>query len=172
MAPQFKEKTRLENSSRSRAERLADLSEWSPPRINSEEYMNLAILLWTAVSLVPCGDECKKVKNPKPITPWTTVVIAESKTVKSLHGRIVDASENPVAGVIIEVISIPKEGKAKIVYVCQTAKSGSFRFASLPDGNYEVRAKLEGYDQTIVRVAISKFASSSELVSIPMKASN
>jgi hypothetical protein len=119
----------------------------------------------------PCDDECKKVKNPKPVNSWMSVVLAETYTVTTLRGRIVDSNDKPISDAQIEIIKVTDDGEGKVIYICKTQESGKFHFKKLRDSKYEVRVSVEGHDRTSVRVTVSKNSQSSEEVLIPMKVS-
>jgi hypothetical protein len=129
-------------------------------------------LVISTMILHSCEDECKKIKNPKPTKSWMSVVLSETYTVKVLQGKIVDSNDKPISKALIEVIKISENGKGKIIYICQTQESGKFYFNKLKQGKYEIRVSLEGHDRTSVKVTVSKEATSSENIIVPMKVSN
>jgi hypothetical protein len=129
------------------------------------------VLLASTMLFHPCKDECKKVKNPKPISSWMSVTLAETYTVKTLQGRIVDGNEKPISDALIEIIKVSEDGEGKIIYICKTQESGKFHFKKLKEGKYEIRVSLEGHDRTSVRVTVSKDSTSDKDIVIPMKVS-
>lgn len=130
------------------------------------------ILMMTTILFHQSDDECKKVKNPKPISSWMNITLSETFTVKTLQGKIVDSNERPISGALIEIIRISEDGEGKIIYVCKTQGNGKFHFKKLRTGKYEVRVSVEGHDRTSVRVTVSTDSQSSEEILIPMKVSN
>jgi hypothetical protein len=129
------------------------------------------VFIASAMLFSPCNDECKKIKNPKPVNSWMSVVLAETYTVKTLQGSIVDSNDKPISDAQIEIIKISEDGEGKVIYVCKTQGSGKFHFKKVKEGKYEIRVSLEGYDKTSVRVTVSKDSHSSEDIVIPMKVS-
>lgn len=130
------------------------------------------VLIMSTMLFHPCGDECKKVKNPKPVDSWMEVVLAETYTVKILQGSIVDSNDRPISDALIEIINVSEDGEGKIIYVCKTQERGKFRFKKLREGKYEIRVSVEGHDRTSVRVTVSKNSLSDEEIVIPMKVSS
>jgi hypothetical protein len=129
------------------------------------------VLIASTMLFHPSNDECKKVKSPKPVSSWMSVTLAETYTVKTLKGRIIDSNEEPISDALIEIIKVSEDGEGKIIYICKTQQSGKFYFKKLREGKYEIRVSLEGHDRTSVRVTVSKYSTSDEEIVIPMKVS-
>jgi len=100
----------------------------SAPKNQKWGIMNICglVLIMSTMLFHPCGDECKKVKNPKPVDSWMEVVLAETYTVKILQGSIVDSNDRPISDALIEIINVSEDGEGKIIYVCKTKKKVNF----------------------------------------------
>ena len=129
------------------------------------------VLIMSSMLFHPCGDECKKVKNPKPIDSWMSIVLAETYMVRILQGRIVDSNDKPISDALIEIVKVSEDGEGRVIYICKTQESGKFHFKKLREGKYEIRVSLEDHDRTSVRVTVSNNSRSSEDIVIPMKVS-
>lgn len=116
-------------------------------------------------------DECRKIKNPTPVSSWNEVELAENFVVRRLKGEIFDANGSPLSKTRIELVKLPSSGKAKLLIVCR-AETNRFRFNRLEEGSYELRFSLEGFDRTIVKVVVSGNGKPEKEVRVMMKASN
>lgn len=93
----------------------------------------------------------------------TSFLLAQRQT-GSIKGTVKDSEGSPLPGVTVEITSEALMGKQNYI----TSKSGSYRFPSLPPGNYTIKAKLQGF-QTVIREDIIINVGKTITVNITMK---
>ena len=90
-----------------------------------------------------------------PLLLYADVCVYNVPEVRLMRGVIVDSSKRPIPGV---TVSLRRDGE--IIAAAITDGAGRFAFDSLPEGAYEVRASMPGFQTGQYKVTLAHNAAS------------
>lgn len=85
------------------------------------------------------------------------VILLANETKTNLTGKVEDNSGFGIISGSLEIYS--KDENCKLVSTIKTSENGTFTLGNLTEGEYEVVAKAQGFDDTIHTVKIKKTSS-------------
>jgi len=86
----------------------------------------------------------------------SAIVLLANENKTNLFGKIEDHAGFGIISGSVEIYS--KDADCKLIKTIKTAENGTFSLASLPEGEYEIVAKAQGFDDKVQTLKIGKNA--------------